>query len=104
MSQASANNNIFGEPDESTGLLADEAGPASGNSQVSDPTPLPFAQLASLIAVHIADPIVYDQMLPYINQLLTDLHIAPPEQVGLYSGSIVRILLWLLESISAVEY
>ena len=54
------------------------------------PTPLPKAQLAALFAVRIIDPIAYQQIFPYINQLLVDLRIAEPERVGFYSGVVVR--------------
>lgn len=97
MSTSQTNESVSSEPDESVQLLADEERdgcPTSGDSQPRGPTPLPLVQLAALVAVHIADPITYKQMLPYINQLLADLHIVSPEQVGFYSGFIVRILLW----------
>lgn len=55
------------------------------------PTPLPKAQLSALIAVRIVDPIAYQQIFPYVNQLLVDLRIAEPERIGFYSGIVVRI-------------
>lgn len=90
MSTARSNQHALGEPDESTQLLPDEehAGD-SALSQARGPTPLPKAQLGALIAVRIADPIAYSQLFPYINQLLADMRIAEPEQVGFYSGFIV---------------
>ena len=54
-------------------------------------TPLPKAQLGALIAVRIADPIAYQQIFPYVNQLLAELKVAEPEQVGFYSGLVVRV-------------
>ncbi|KAF8551946.1 MFS general substrate transporter [Imleria badia] len=89
MSKASTNQNALGEPDESTRLLADaEHGGTTEPSRARGPTPLPKAQLAALVTVRIVDPIAYTQIFPYINQLLADLHIAAPEQVGFYSGFI----------------
>ena len=76
---------------ESTRLLpGDDGEPVSSRTRPA-PTPLPKAQLGALIAVRIVDPIAYQQIFPYINQLLADLRIAEPEQVGFYSGLVVRI-------------
>ncbi|KAG6370555.1 major facilitator superfamily domain-containing protein [Boletus reticuloceps] len=55
-------------------------------ARTQTPTPLPKAQLGALFAVRIVDPIAYQQIFPYINQLLADLRVAEPEQVGFYSG------------------
>ncbi|KAG8214321.1 major facilitator superfamily domain-containing protein [Butyriboletus roseoflavus] len=91
MSGASTNQSVFGEPDESSRLLPDEEG-GSPSSQAEAPTPLPKAQLGTLLVVRIIDPIAYTQIFPYINQLLADLRIAAPEQVGFYSGFIVSMV------------
>ncbi|KAH0826229.1 major facilitator superfamily domain-containing protein [Lanmaoa asiatica] len=92
MSRASTIQNAAGEPDESTQLLPDaESGGGSALSQATGPTPLPKAQLGALVAVRIIDPMAYTQIFPYINQLLADLHIATPEQVGFYSGFIESV-------------
>ncbi|KAF8125161.1 major facilitator superfamily domain-containing protein [Boletus edulis] len=91
MSMTSPNQNSLHEPDESTRLLPDaERGGITEVSQARGPTPraLPKAQLGALISVRIVDSIASTQILPYINQLLADLHIAAPEQVGFYSGFI----------------
>ncbi|KAF8551948.1 MFS general substrate transporter [Imleria badia] len=73
---------------ESTHLLSgdEEAVSSRTPNTRSSPTPLPKAQLGALIAVRIVDPIAYQQIFPYINQLLADLRIAEPERVGFYSG------------------
>lgn len=90
MSGATTNENALGEPDESTRLLPDEEhGDGSVSLQAKGVTPLPKAQLGALTTVRIIDPIAYTQIFPYINQLLADLRIAEPEQVGFYSGFIV---------------
>ncbi|KAI9568452.1 major facilitator superfamily domain-containing protein [Boletus coccyginus] len=82
----------FDDPDvanESARLLVggdeEDVSSRTPNLQLA-PTPLPKAQLSALIAVRIVDPIAYQQIFPYINQLLADLHIAEPERVGFYSG------------------
>lgn len=79
---------------ESTRLLVcgdeEDVSSRTPNLQLA-PTPLPKAQLSALIAVRIVDPIAYQQIFPYINQLLADLRIAEPERVGFYSGLVVRI-------------
>ena len=77
---------------ESTRLLpGDEESSARTPSPSQPATPLPKAQLGALIAVRIVDPIAYQQIFPYINQLLADLRIAQPERVGFYSGLVVRM-------------
>jgi hypothetical protein len=75
---------------ESTRLLpgSDEE---AARTQTQTPTPLPKAQLGALFAVRIVDPIAYQQIFPYINQLLADLRVAEPEHVGFYSGLVVRM-------------
>ncbi|KAF8443269.1 major facilitator superfamily domain-containing protein [Boletus edulis BED1] len=77
----------LGTVDESTRLLpsSDEEARRQG------PTPLPKAQLSALFAVRIVDPIAYQQIFPYVNQLLVDLRIAEPERVGFYSGLVESI-------------
>lgn len=70
-------------------------------------TPLPKFQLAIVLFARLAEPIAYTQIFPYINavscnnslsprnhfadqlQMVEELHIAPPKQVGFYSGLIV---------------
>lgn len=78
--------------DESTLLLpGDEEEAVSKTTNTKNATtPLPKAQLGALFAVRLVDPIAYQQIFPYINQLLADLRIAEPERVGLYSGLVVR--------------
>ncbi|KAG8951286.1 hypothetical protein FRC04_006525 [Tulasnella sp. 424] len=51
-------------------------------------TPLPKAQLAIVLFARLAEPIAYTQIFPYINAMVEELHIAPPKQVGFYSGLI----------------
>lgn len=85
----------LGAPNESTRLLPghdEEAVSPEHNPNTKKPasTPLPKAQLGALVAVRIVDPIAYQQIFPYINQLLADLSVAEPERVGLYSGLVVR--------------
>lgn len=93
MSEASTHQNALDEPGESTRLLPDaERGDSTVPTRARGSTPLPKAKLAALVAVRIVDPIAYTQIFPYINQLLVDLHIAAPEQVGFYSGFIVSTI------------
>ncbi|KAG9015942.1 hypothetical protein FRB90_004118 [Tulasnella sp. 427] len=51
-------------------------------------TPLPKGQLAVVLFARLAEPIAYTQIFPYINAMVEELHIAPPKQVGFYSGLI----------------
>ena len=76
---------------ESTRLLPGDDEETISSRTPPVPTPLPKAQLGALIAVRIVDPIAYQQIFPYINQLLADLRIAEPERVGFYSGLVVRV-------------
>ncbi|KAF8299924.1 MFS general substrate transporter [Clavulina sp. PMI_390] len=50
------------------------------------PTPLPLAALLILAFVRVAEPINFTQLFPYVNQMVEDLGIAAPENVGYYSG------------------
>ena len=83
------------DPDESTRLLPgiDEEAASSARipNTTQEQTPFPKAQLAALFAVRIVDPIAYQQIFPYVNQLLTDMRVAEPERVGFYSGLVVRM-------------
>ncbi|KAG9308880.1 major facilitator superfamily domain-containing protein [Chiua virens] len=89
MSRESTDGDSLGEPSESTRLLHDEERDGiSPPPAAKGPTPLPKAQLGTLVVVRSVDPIAYSQIFPFINQLLADLRIAKPEQVGLYSGLI----------------
>jgi len=50
-------------------------------------TPLPKAQLASLCAVRLVDPIAFTQIFPYVNEMLASLHVTDdPSRIGFYSG------------------
>lgn len=98
------NHNDLDAANESTRLLPgdDEEAVSSRTARRRGLTPLPKTQLGALIAVRIVDPIAYQQIFPYINQLLADMGVAKPEQVGFYSGLVVRmkclgagLLLWM---------
>jgi hypothetical protein len=53
-------------------------------------TPLPKAQLATLCAVRLVDPIMFTQIFPYVNEMMDHLHITDdPSKTGLYSGIVV---------------
>lgn len=57
-------------------------------------TPLPVAQLATLCAVRLVDPIMFTQIFPYVNELIDHLHLTEDRsKTGLYSGIVVRSLL-----------
>ncbi|KAF8321578.1 MFS general substrate transporter [Clavulina sp. PMI_390] len=51
-------------------------------------TPLPLMGLLILAFVRLAEPINFSQLFPYINQMIEDLKISAPEDVGYYSGLI----------------
>ncbi|KAI0341863.1 MFS general substrate transporter [Trametopsis cervina] len=50
-------------------------------------TPLPKAQLATLCAVRLVDPIMFTQIFPYVNEMMDHLHLTEDRsKTGLYSG------------------
>ncbi|KAI0797879.1 MFS general substrate transporter [Abortiporus biennis] len=50
-------------------------------------TPLPKAQLASLCAVRLVDPIAFTQIFPYVNEMMDHLHVTEDRsKIGFYSG------------------
>ncbi|KAJ7667204.1 major facilitator superfamily domain-containing protein [Mycena rosella] len=58
-------------------------------------TPLPKAQLTALCISRLSDIIAHTQIFPYINELMTVLHVTDdPSNIGTYSG--------LAESVSAI--
>ena len=57
-------------------------------------TPLPKAQLATLCAVRLVDPIVFTQIFPYVNEMMEHLHLTEDHsKIGFYSGLVVSRLL-----------
>lgn len=49
-------------------------------------TPLPKAQLAAVYAIKLTIPIASQQLKPYINQMIEDLHLSGARTTGYYSG------------------
>lgn len=50
-------------------------------------TPLPKAQLATLCAIRLVDPIAFTQIFPYVNEMMERLHLTnDPSKIGFYSG------------------
>lgn len=53
-------------------------------------TPLPKAQLATLCAVRLVDPIAFTQIFPYVNEMMEHLHLTEDHsKIGFYSGLVV---------------
>lgn len=53
-------------------------------------TPVPKAQLASLCAVRLVDPIAFTQIFPYVNEMMEWLHVTEDHsKIGFYSGMVV---------------
>ncbi|KAI0781048.1 MFS general substrate transporter [Trametes elegans] len=51
------------------------------------PTPLRKAELATLCAVRLVDPIAFTQIFPYVNEMMDHLHLTDdPSKIGFYSG------------------
>lgn len=64
--------------------------------QLMPHTPLAAAQFALLCALRFVDPLTFTQIFPYINQLLSALHLVDdPAKVGFYSGLVVRLLFFV---------
>ena len=54
-------------------------------------TPLPKAQLATLCAVRLVDPIMFTQIFPYVNEMIDGFNVVRnPGDIGFYSGLVVR--------------
>ena len=69
--------------------LSDRARPTRSHGV----TPLPKAQLATLCAVRLVDPIMFTQIFPYVNEMMDHLHVTDdPSKTGLYSGIVVSTL------------
>ncbi|CCL99154.1 uncharacterized protein FIBRA_01169 [Fibroporia radiculosa] len=50
-------------------------------------TPLPKAQLATLCAIRLIDPIAFTQIFPYVNEMMDRLHLTnDSSKIGFYSG------------------
>lgn len=62
-----------------------EAPPRPSSRRRKD-TPLPILQLLVLAFVRLAEPVSFTQIFPYINQMIEDLGLAEPANVGYYSG------------------
>lgn len=48
--------------------------------------PLPKAQLAAVYTIKLIVPLVSLQILPYVNQMIEDLHLSGARSTGYYSG------------------
>ncbi|KAG8810715.1 hypothetical protein FRC19_004354 [Serendipita sp. 401] len=90
-SEGNGRNNISGVT-ESTPLLQHDASPENDAEQgrkttTTVQTPVPWRQILTLCAVRIVDPIAFSQILPYINDMLRDMHVTDdPARIGFYSG------------------
>ncbi|TFY82285.1 hypothetical protein EWM64_g1724 [Hericium alpestre] len=63
--------------------------PPPGDTMAKAVTPLPTAQLICLCIVRLVDPIAFTQIFPYVNEMITDLHLTDdPSKVGFYSGMV----------------
>ncbi|THH33951.1 hypothetical protein EUX98_g221 [Antrodiella citrinella] len=55
-------------------------------------TPVPKAQLASLCAVRLVDPVAFTQIFPYVNEMMDWLHVTEDRsRIGFYSGMVESI-------------
>ncbi|KAK8869738.1 hypothetical protein IAR55_000306 [Kwoniella newhampshirensis] len=59
-----------------------------GKNTKSGQTPLPFAQVAVLMGVRLAEPIIF----PFINQMVEELKVTDnPDRIGFYSGLVESV-------------
>ena len=80
---------LFDDYDSLDGGSALENQKSSGPDRV---TPIPKAQLATLCAVRLVDPIAFTQIFPYVNEMINHLHLTnDPSKIGFYSGIVVSI-------------
>ncbi|KAI0085416.1 MFS general substrate transporter [Irpex rosettiformis] len=68
------------EHDENAPLLSKAHGAGSQE------TPLPRAQLAAIYFIKLTIPVVYTQVQPYLNKMISELDLPPGRPVGYYSG------------------
>lgn len=50
------------------------------------PNPLPKAQLVVVYTIKLIIPLASGQILPYVNQMIEDLHLSGTRSTGYYSG------------------
>lgn len=79
------------EPDIAMTSESAEVQPLLPKAQKPETTGLPKAQMGVILFARLAEPIAYTQIFPYINAMVEELQIAPPNQVGFYSGLIDSI-------------
>ncbi|WWC89979.1 uncharacterized protein L201_004909 [Kwoniella dendrophila CBS 6074] len=61
-------------------------------SRIKGQTPLPFAQIAVLMGVRLAEPIAYTVIFPFVNQMVEELGVTDnPDRVGFYSGLVESV-------------
>lgn len=76
--------------DASSQTVIDEGTPLLPDQNKTSRTPIPYAQVATLCAVRLNDPLSYSQIFPYINEYVYSLgELTDPTQVGMYSGLVV---------------
>jgi hypothetical protein len=88
--------------DETTPLLIDGASPvpltdddeisvvAGDSSRVDDDKPLPKGQILLLCYLRLVEPIAFFAVFPFINKMISEIGSIKEEDVGFYSGLIVR--------------
>lgn len=60
--------------------------PLLGMSGRAAANPLPKGQLAAVYTIKLFIPVASLQMLPYVNQMIEDLHLSGARSTGYYSG------------------
>ncbi|KAI0058970.1 MFS general substrate transporter [Artomyces pyxidatus] len=70
-----------------------------------EPTPLPIGQIVALLALQLAEPIAGQSILPFINQLISELGITGGDdrKVGYYAG-IIQSMYYAAEAVTVLQW
>jgi hypothetical protein len=69
----------------------DENTNASARAIDDDDRPLPMLQIFVLSCARVVEPFVFFSIFPFVNQMIADIGSVAEEDVGFYSGLIVRL-------------
>ncbi|THH19232.1 hypothetical protein EW146_g1881 [Bondarzewia mesenterica] len=91
--------------DEQTPLLAASFSDAADTDDLKKPTPLPKGQIAILLLIQMAEPITSQSILPFINQLVSELGITGGDErkVGYYAG-LIESLFFMAEATMVLQW
>ncbi|KAI0316454.1 MFS general substrate transporter [Amylostereum chailletii] len=95
-------------------LLANEASPLIGERRAPEPrkvTPLPYGQITILLLLQLSEPVASQSILPYINQLVSELDITGGDErkVGYYCrittyAGLIESLYFSAEAVTILQW